>query len=195
MSYSETTQKLNEFRARIAELHAEMREIQANIEPEVVGDYEFSTPDGPVTLPALFGHHDSLIMIHNMGARCRYCTLWADGFNGLVDHLENRAAFVVSSPDSPDAQQKFAQTRGWRFRMVSHQGTSFADDMGYRDNKIDNADDPWRPGVSVFRKTADRIVRVSDTYLGPGDAFCVAWHLFDLLPEGSAGWAPMYRYD
>jgi predicted dithiol-disulfide oxidoreductase (DUF899 family) len=195
MSYAETTQKLNEYRARITELHAEMREIQANIEPEEIGDYEFSTPDGPVTLPALFGRHDSLIMIHNMGARCRYCTLWADGFNGLVDHLENRAGFVVSSPDSPDAQQKFAQTRGWRFRMVSHQGTSFADDMGYRDNNNENADDPWQPGVSVFRKSGDRIVRVSDTYLGPGDAFCVVWHLFDLLPEGSAGWAPQYRYD
>ena len=49
MSYAKTTQKLNEYRARIAELHAEMREIQANIEPEDVGDYEFTTPGGPAS--------------------------------------------------------------------------------------------------------------------------------------------------
>ena len=195
MSYAETTKQLNEYRARIAELRAEMREIQANIEPEKIADYEFSTPDGPVTLAALFGVHDSLIMIHNMGARCRYCTLWADGFNGLAEHLQNRAAFVVSSPDSPDAQHKFARTRGWRFRMVSHQDTSFADDMGYRDNSNESSDDPWQPGVSVFKKSGNQIERVSDTYLGPGDAFCVAWHLFDLLPEGSATWEPQYRYE
>ena len=195
MSYTETTQKLDDYRARIAELRNDMRELQANIEPQQVSDYEFSTPDGAVTLSALFGAHDSLIVIHNMGARCRYCTLWADGFNGLVDHLENRSAFVVSSPDTPDAQQKFAETRGWRFRMVSHQDSSFAEDMGYRDNSTETADDPWKPGVSVFKKTGDGIVRVSDTYLGPGDAFCVAWHLFDLLPESSADWVPQYRYD
>jgi predicted dithiol-disulfide oxidoreductase (DUF899 family) len=195
MHYAETTQKLNEYRARIAELRAEMREIQASIEPEEVGDYEFSTPDGPITLSALFGRHDSLIMIHNMGARCRYCTLWADGFNGLVDHLENRAAFVVSSPDSPDAQQKFSEIRGWRFRMVSHERTSFADDMGYRDDSTKDAGGPWQPGVSVFKKSGDRVERVSDASLGPGDDFCVAWHLFDLLPEGPAGWGPQYRYD
>lgn len=195
MSYAETTRQLNEYRARIDGIRAEMREIQSTIEPEKVADYEFSTPAGPVALSTLFGMHDSLIMIHNMGARCRYCTLWADGFNGIASHLQNRAAFVVSSPDSPDAQQKFAQTRGWRFRMVSHQDTSFADDMGYRDDSVENAGKPWQPGVSVFKKASDQIVRVSDTYLGPGDAFCVAWHLFDLLPEGSAGWEPQYRYD
>jgi predicted dithiol-disulfide oxidoreductase (DUF899 family) len=194
MSYSETVKTLNEYRARVADLQMEMREIQANIEPEDVDDYQFVTTDGPVSLSALFGSHDSLIMIHNMGARCVYCTLWADGFNGLADHLDNRAAFVVSSPDTPDAQKKFAETRGWRFRMVSHQGTSFAEDMGYRDDSAENQGGPWQPGVSVFKKAGKRIVRVSDAPLGPGDAFCAAWHLFGMLPEGPDGWEPQYRY-
>jgi predicted dithiol-disulfide oxidoreductase (DUF899 family) len=194
MSYSETVKTLNEYRARVADLQMEMREIQANIEPEEVDDYQFSTTDGPVSLAALFDSHDSLIMIHNMGARCVYCTLWADGFNGLADHLDNRAAFVVSSPDTPDAQKKFTETRGWRFRMVSHEGTSFAEDMGYRDDSAENQGNPWQPGVSVFKKAGNRIVRVSDAPLGPGDAFCAAWHLFDMLPEGPDGWAPQYRY-
>jgi hypothetical protein len=40
------------------------------------------------------------------------------------------SAFVIASPDSPAVQQQFARSRGWRFPMVSHQGTMFADDKG-----------------------------------------------------------------
>jgi predicted dithiol-disulfide oxidoreductase (DUF899 family) len=194
MSYLDSVEKLNEYRAHIAELQTKMRAIQESIEPQQVDDYEFLTPDGPVRLSALFGDKDALIMIHNMGARCVYCTLWGDGFNGLVDHLDNRAAFVVSSPDTPDAQKTFAETRGWRFRMVSHQGTSFAEDMGYYDDSTADQGGPWHPGVSAFKKEGDRVMRVSDAPLGPGDLFCAAWHLFNLFPEGPDGWEPQYRY-
>jgi predicted dithiol-disulfide oxidoreductase (DUF899 family) len=105
-----------------------------------------------------------------------------------LPHLENRAAFVVSSPDDPQTQSAFAASRGWRFRMVSHQGTSFAGDMGYRD------DQGSLPGVSVFRRIGDRIYRVSDAPFDQGDDFCAVWHLFDLLPEGAAGWRPQFSY-
>jgi predicted dithiol-disulfide oxidoreductase (DUF899 family) len=200
MAYPDTMRKLGEYRERIAALRAEMRTLQAEVDPEEVEDYEFSTVDGPVRLSALFGDQGELIMIHNMGAGCPYCTLWADGFNGIVDHLEDRAAFVVSSPDAPEAQQKFAAGRGWRFRMVSHAGTSFADDMGYfvtgGATGGATADRPagWQPGVSVFRKDGSQIVRVADTAFGPGDDFCGIWHLFDLFPEGPDGWGPKYAY-
>ena len=109
-----------------------MRDIQASIEPEEVADYEFATPDGPVRLSGLFGDKRDLIVILNMGASCPACTLWADGYSGLYPHIAQRAAFVVSSPDVPEVQQRFAASRGWRFPMVSHAETSFAGDMGYR---------------------------------------------------------------
>jgi predicted dithiol-disulfide oxidoreductase (DUF899 family) len=124
-----------------------------------------------------------------MGASCVYCTLWADGFNGIHDHLANRAAFVVSSPDPPDAQRRFAAGRGWRFPMVSHVGTSFAADMGYRSEEGN-----WRPGVSVFRRAGDRIVRVADTGFEPHDDYCALWHLLGLLPGGAEGWSPRFSY-
>jgi hypothetical protein len=73
--------------------------------------------------------------------------------------------------------------------MVSHQGSSFAEDMGYR-----AADRGWLPGVSVFRRDADRILRVADTGFEPIDDFCALWHLFDLLPEGVAGWRAKFSY-
>src|SRR5262249_204452 len=130
----------------------------------------------------------TLFVIHNMGAGCAYCTLWADGFNGVYEHLRNRAGFVVSSPDAPAQQQAFAASRGWKFPMISYQGNRFGEDMGYR------VHGGAQPGVSVFRRKAGKILRVADTGFQPGDDFCSVWHLFDLIPEGAAGWQPKFAY-
>lgn len=188
MSYRDTSAQLAEYRRQIAELRDKMRLAQASIEPEAVHDYEFATADGTVRLSALFGDKDTLFVIHNMGTGCVNCTLWADGFNGVFDHLRDRAAFVVSSPDAPERQRGFAAERGWKFPMVSTRGTSFADDMGY------THDGGPMPGVSVFKRKGAGIVRVADSRFNPGDDFCTVWHLFDLIPEGAAGWRPKYRY-
>jgi predicted dithiol-disulfide oxidoreductase (DUF899 family) len=184
MTYKETAEKLAEYRREIAGLRQKMRDAQASIEPEVVKDYEFSAPAGTIRLSALFGDKDTLFVVHNMGRGCRYCTLWADGFSGVYDHLRQRAAFVVSSPDDPATQWKFADSRGWKFPMVSHQGTTFAADMGYR------RDSGFRPGVSVFKREGDKLFRVADTSFAPGDDFCSVWHFFALIPEGDAGSRP-----
>jgi predicted dithiol-disulfide oxidoreductase (DUF899 family) len=189
MAYKETAAKLDAYRRQIADLRAKMREVQASVEPEEVPDYAFATPQGTVRLSELFGAKRDLIVIHNMGRSCAYCTLWADGFNGVYDHLVNRAAFVVSSPDPPDVQQSFAASRGWRFPMVSHADTTFAADMGYR-----AADGGWRPGLTTFRKDGDRVLRMSDASLSPGDDFCAVWHIFDLLADGRADWRPKFQY-
>jgi predicted dithiol-disulfide oxidoreductase (DUF899 family) len=188
MQYQQATQTLNDFRQQMVALREKMREVQAEIEPEAVQDYTFMTTDGEVRLSELFGEHKHLFIIHNMGVSCPYCTLWADGFNGVNGHLQNRAAFVVSSPDAPKQQAAFKASRNWQFPMVSHEGSSFAADMGYK------GEDRWQPGVSVFTKDGDRILRVSNTWFGPGDDFCNVWSLFDLIPEGSDGWAPKYQY-
>jgi len=189
MKYQDATRRLAEHHERIAALRAEMRQIQDEIEPQEVEDYRLSTPDGDVRLSELFGDKADLFVIHNMGASCPYCTLWADGFNGVYHHLANRAAFVVSSPDAAAAQKRFADSRGWRFPMVSHQGSSFAGDMGYRSEEGN-----WIPGISAFRRDGDRLVRVSDRGMEPGDPFCAVWHFFDLLPGGAGGWQPKFKY-
>jgi predicted dithiol-disulfide oxidoreductase (DUF899 family) len=188
MQYQDTSERLTQYRRQISDLRGKIRELQQSAEPQAVMDYTFATPDGPVRLSQLFGDKASLFVIHNMGAGCPYCTLWADGFNGLLPHIENRAAFVVASPDDPQAQERFKASRDWNFRMVSHRDSTFAADMGYR------RDDGWLPGVSVFKKQGGKIVRVADTSFGPGDDFCSTWHFFDLLPEGAAEWRPKYKY-
>jgi predicted dithiol-disulfide oxidoreductase (DUF899 family) len=189
MRYVEGTRRLADYRQRIAALRQRMRRVQRAIEPQPVADYTFATTAGPTRLSQLFGARRELFVVHNMGASCPYCTLWADGYNGLYPHLVDRAAFVVASPDPPAAQARFARSRGWRFPMVSHRGTTFAADMGYR-----RRGGGWLPGLSVFRRRGDRILRVSDAGSRPGDDFCPLWHVFDLLPEGPAGWQPKLRY-
>jgi predicted dithiol-disulfide oxidoreductase (DUF899 family) len=106
----------------------------------------------------------------------------------LLPHIESRAAFVLASPDDPDKQARFKASRDWRFRMVSYGKSTFAADMGYR------SADGHHPGVSVFRKRGGKMHRVSDTSFSPGDDFCAIWHFFDLIPEGSGGWSPKYKY-
>jgi hypothetical protein len=51
--------------------------------------------------------------------------------------------------------------------MVSHQGTSFAEDMGYRSKS-----GGWLPGICVFKRDGRWILRVSDATFEPGDDFC-----------------------
>jgi predicted dithiol-disulfide oxidoreductase (DUF899 family) len=179
---------VNGLRAQIETLRGSLREAIRAVPPDPVHDYEFQSAGGPVKLSELFGDKDDLFVIHNMGRGCRYCTLWADGFNGVYEHLADRAGFVLSTPDPVEVQQQFAASRGWRFPMVSHAGTSFAEDMGYY------LESGFWPGISAFRRRDGRIERVSDAPLGPGDDFCTVWHILDLLPEGAAGWEPKYSY-
>jgi predicted dithiol-disulfide oxidoreductase (DUF899 family) len=197
MTYADTMSALKSKRVQLLTLHDEIRELQKSVEPQPVDDYLFEGANGPVRLSELFAGKRDLFVIHNMGTSCRYCTLWADGFNGVYDHLADRAAFVLATPNPPATQQQFARSRGWKFPMVSHAGNSFARDMGYRleagDEEGENSS-RWVPGVSAFQLKDGRVVRVSDTDLGPSDDFCAVWHLLDMLPEGSDGWEPKFKY-
>jgi predicted dithiol-disulfide oxidoreductase (DUF899 family) len=165
-------------------------QLRKQLARPTVQDYMFIGPNNTqVSLSSLFDKKEDLIVIHNMGASCAYCTMWADGFNGLLPHLEDRAAFVVISPDDPKTQQRFAQQRGWKFTMLSSKGTSFRQDMGYQSGE------DVLPGVSAFHKNADgSITHVSHAPFGPGDNFCAVWHLFDLLLKGRDGWEPQFKY-
>ncbi len=173
---------------RVKEQLAELRRRLSSTE---VKNYSFKGPDGQeAKLSSFFGRKEDLILIHNMGTGCAYCTMWADGFNGVLPHLENRAAFVVISPNDPETQKNFATARGWKFRLYSSQETSFNKDMGFENDK-----GGAQPGVSIFRKERNgQIFRVAQAEFGPGDDFCNVWHLFDLLPGGPAGWEPKFNY-
>ncbi len=116
----------------LVKLKDRIARLRAKIQPREVPDQILRTSDGKaVPLSSLFGRKREMILVHNMGAECPYCTLWADGFNGVLPHLESRAAFVVESPDSPKAQKKFAdmataitnaQLMAWRLAKLKDDG-------------------------------------------------------------------------
>ncbi len=193
-SRSELEREIAIAQKELDEARLKLVKLRRQLPPEPVSDYELKDVDGPIRLSEMFGDKNDLILIHNMGTGCSNCTMWADEFNGVCHHLQSRAAFVVVSPDSPSVQEEFARKRGWRFPMYSAEGTTFIEDMGFRWEE-EAFLSGYQPGVSVFHKNADgRIVRVAKDSFGPGDLYCGVWHLFDLLPDGPAGWDPLFDY-
>lgn len=84
MQYDVGQRRLLSLRDKIRDLRAEMRAVTAAIEPQPVADHVFGTLNGSTMLSALFGERDELIVIHNMGSKCAYCTLWADGLAASI---------------------------------------------------------------------------------------------------------------
>lgn len=167
-----------------------LRGALRRVKPEPVEDVELKRPDGsPVRLSALFAGKPDLILWHNMGRKCVYCTLWADGVRGFAEHIMNRAGFALSSPDEPKVLKEFSEGRGWTFPRVSTAGSKFLRAMKMCDDK----GEPW-PGISAFHMESGRIVRTGYTYFGPGDDFCAVWPALDLLKDGANGWEPKYSY-
>ena len=192
MALNQTTleNEIARLEAELMEKQKRLSDLRGQLPPEKVPDYILKGSNGKkVKLSDMFCDKEDLIVIHNMGRSCSYCTLWADGFNGMLQHLETRAAFVVVSPDSPEVQAAFAQNRGWQFKMYSTEESTFTEDMGFKNG------DGWLPGVSTFHKKADdKIVHISKANFGPGDSFCASWHFFDLLANGVNGWQPAFKY-
>ncbi len=171
----------------------------------VVKDYAFERSDGTATtLSQLFavttasGQRD-LLVIHNMGERCQYCALWADGLSAFARHTATRCALVLATPDSPESVRAQIRLRGWKMPVVSDRDTRFARDMGFEDDVEQGANEQSTearrakrlPGVSAFRLDANGIMRrTGAATFGPGDEFCAIWPLFELLEDGHANWQP-----
>jgi predicted dithiol-disulfide oxidoreductase (DUF899 family) len=189
---TKTDNQIDELEYQLQDIKQKLAELRRQRPREEIGDYQLLDSEGrEARLSSLFGDQRSLILVHNMGRKCSYCTMWADGFNGLLPHLESRAAFALTSSDKPEAQKEFVQSRGWNFPVYSTAGTSFIADMGFDDEK-----EGLMPGVSVFTKeTNGKMYRVSRAEFGPGDNFCAVWHFFDLLPKGIDGWEPQLSYE
>lgn len=179
------TPEIDQLTQEISELKAKLAQLQSTVVPESVENFEFANG---ITLLSLFGDRAELLVVHNMGQSCSYCTLWADGLNGLISHFENRAAFVLVSPDAPESQKELADTRGWKFQMVCDASKEFSSAMGFW-----NENDGCGPGMSAFRREGDRIFRTGKTDFGPGDDFCAVWPAFDLL-GGEKTWEPKNKY-
>jgi predicted dithiol-disulfide oxidoreductase (DUF899 family) len=153
-----------------------------------VRNYTFDTLTGSTTLLELFGKQDRLLLIHNMGQGCRYCTLWADGLNGFVPHLESAMSLVLVSRDEPEQQRRFANSRGWRYNLASHGGGDYI-----REQTVMEGEDNM-PGAVFYERQGDVIFRKNSCVFGPGDLYCPIWQFLGMAGLSEKTWTPQYKY-
>ena len=180
--------EISKIEKQLFELTMKLNELRKTNTGNEVRNYTFTTLDGDVSLLDLFGEHDRLLVIHNMGQGCRYCTLWADGLNGFLPHLESAMSVVLVSKDAPEAQRRFANSRSWRFRLASHGGGPYIQEQTVMDG------DNNTPGAVVYEREGDPIMRKNSAVFGPGDLYCSIWNLLGMAGLGAADWTPQYHY-
>jgi len=181
--------EIQKLEGQIATLTATLAKLRKESAAGVeVPNYSFQTATGTTDLASLFCGKSILFAIHNMGQGCRYCTLWADGLNGFLPHLEDKFSVVLLSKDAPEVQQRFAHARGWRYRMASHGGGAYISEQSVMPGE-DNM-----PGVVCYGRDQGKIVRKSSAVFGPGDLFCSLWHVLSLAGTGEEDWTPQYSY-
>lgn len=182
-------EQIRELQKEVMDAKQRLRDAIASFEPEPVEDWELHGLNGcVVNLSRLFGGKNELLVVHNMGRGCNYCSLWGDAMKGIAPHLMQRCGFVLCSNDPPEVIRAFRETRGWDFPCVSGHETGFAKAMGY----ADAAGNP-HPGVSAFHMSSDgSIVRTGHMPFGPGDDFCAVWPLLDLIKDGKGDWEPSH---
>ena len=183
-----SAERIAEIQQQIFELTGELGALLKQSRGTEVPDYRFASGEGEVSLLELFAGRDTLLAIHNMGQGCRYCTVWADGFNGFLPHLENAMSVVLLSKDPPELQRRFANERGWRFRLASHGGGAYI-----REQSVVDGQDNY-PGAVVYRREGDKILRFNACVFGPGDLYCSLWSLLALAGMGAQDWNPQYSY-
>ena len=194
---------LRDQRERVAELR---RKLPTDT---VCDDYGFtegprdlSAGDAPITqvkLSELLDLERPLLLVHFMfgGAQkapCPMCSMWADGYDGVVRHLEARTDFGVVVSGDLGVFREWARQRGWRHvRILSSEGTSFKRDFG-TETEVGQP----IPAVSVFTRGSDGSPRhfyTGSAFMAPGqfrgmDLLSPVWNFFDLLPEGRGDFMP-----
>ena len=108
-----TESTIQELGMKLMEARANYRKAIQDAPNEPVEDWQLQNTDGStVKLSQLFGDKTELLVVHNMGKHCNYCSLWADGFIGHANHIQERCAFVLCSNDDPQTVADFAKERG-----------------------------------------------------------------------------------
>jgi predicted dithiol-disulfide oxidoreductase (DUF899 family) len=165
--------------------------------------YTFEGPDGIETLPDLFAGRSQLIVYHFMfapdwDAGCPHCSRWADNFNGIIVHLNQRDVTMICISRAPYAKlAAYKKRMGWSFKWVSSVGTDFNFDyrVSFTPEELARNETLYnfgtlapgvseREGVSVFCKNEMGVFHTYSTYARGIDMVNVDYHYLDLTPKG-----------
>jgi len=167
-------------------------------------DYVFEGPHGPQTLPELFAGKSQLIVYHFMfdprdDEGCPSCSFWADNFDGIDVHLNQRDVSFVAISRAPFSQiETFKQRMGWSFTWVSSFGTDFnydfdvsftpeqlANGEAYYNYRPGNPGMPDREGISVFYQDQNGdVFHTYSAYARGIDMVNGAYQFLDMAPKG-----------
>jgi predicted dithiol-disulfide oxidoreductase (DUF899 family) len=170
----------------------------------VVKPYRFEGPAGVETLADLFAGRSQLIVYHFMfapdwEAGCRGCSFWADNFNGMLPHLEQRDTSLAAVSRAPWPKlQAFAARMQWNFKWVSAGDSDFNYDyqVSFRPEEVAHGTAVYnyarydesmcdKPGISVFFNDAEGgIYHTYSTYARGLDPMNATFQFLDLVPKG-----------
>ncbi len=167
-------------------------------------EYLFVGPNGKQTLSDLFDGRTQLIVYHfmydpNWDAGCPSCSFWADNFNGIVVHLNQRDVTMIAVSRAPYSKiEEYKKRMGWNFKWVSSYDNDFnfdyhvsftpkelSEKKAFYNYNLQDTHSPEREGVSVFYKdTAGHVFHTYSAYARGIDGLNVAYHYLDLVPKG-----------
>lgn len=167
-------------------------------------EYLFDGPNGKQTLSDLFDGRSQLIVYHfmydpNWDAGCPSCSFWADNFNGIVVHLNQRDVTMIAVSKAPYSKiGEYKKRMGWNFKWVSSYDNDFnfdyhvsftpqelSEKKAFYNYSLQDTHSPEREGVSVFYKdTAGHVFHTYSAYARGIDVLNVAYHYLDLVPKG-----------
>jgi len=128
-----------------------------------------------------------------------HCSFWADNFNGIIVHLNQRDVTMIAVSWAPYSKlTAYRKRMGWNFKWVCAWNTDFNFDhhVSFPAEEFVNkpafynfvTQDPHsskREGVSVFYKdTEGRVFHTYSAYARGIDMLNVAYHYPDLFPKG-----------
>ena len=167
-------------------------------------EYLFLGPNGKQTLSDLFDGRTQLIVYHfmydpNWDAGCPSCSFWADNFNGIVVHLNQRDVTMIAVSRAPYGKiEEYKKRMGWNFMWVSSYDNDFNFDYhvsftpeelskkkAFYNYNLQDTHSPEREGVSVFYKdTPGHMFHTYSAYARGIDVLNVAYHYLELVPKG-----------
>jgi predicted dithiol-disulfide oxidoreductase (DUF899 family) len=167
-------------------------------------EYVFEGQNGKQTLSELFDGRSQLLVYHFMfdpswEAGCPNCSFWADNFNEIIVHLNQRDVTMIAVSRAPYSKLVAYQKRmGWNFKWVSSFGTDFNFDYHVSFTKEElskkeafynyitkDTHSPEKEGVSVFFKDhTGHVFHTYSTYERGIDMLNVTYNYLDLVPKG-----------
>jgi predicted dithiol-disulfide oxidoreductase (DUF899 family) len=183
------------------ELNQQRRELPWEA---VKKQYVFEGPNGKQALPELFDGRSQLIVYHFMfdpswDAGCAHCSFWADNFNPVIVHLNQRDVTMIAVSRAPYGKLAAYERRmGWNFKWVSSHESDFNFDyhVSFTPEELAKKEALYNftrqnPGISEHAGTSifykDETGGVFHTYSAYArglDMLNVAYHYLDLVPKG-----------